>query len=162
MSDNTVMDLHNKVMRCVACGDTIPIPSGSIKWVTTVMQAFVDAHSSASHIGQRTMLSIPRGEDGRVKPEVDCGNETELNAQITKWFMTGEVGSSSKAMAACIAGFDGGTNHPLDPDDFRRCVLFLNAVPEARKHLDKVRRLSREWNALICHWGEIEKVYKVG
>jgi hypothetical protein len=83
--------------------------------------------------------------------------ETELKAKITGWFCTGEVGASSKAMAACIGGAEGGTSHPFDPDDLRRCVLFLQAVPEARQHMPKVRELSAQWAKLVDNWDELEK-----
>jgi hypothetical protein len=83
--------------------------------------------------------------------------ETELKAKITGWFCTGEVGASSKAMAACIGGAEDGTSHPFDPDDLRRCVLFLQAVPEARQHMPKVRELSAQWAKLVDNWDELEK-----
>jgi hypothetical protein len=157
MKDNAVLDVHNNVMRCKACGEVVPIPMGVVSWVCAVMKAFAEAHAGEVHHAGRTLFSIPRGADGRAKPAVDCGAETALKAKITEWFCTGEVGSSSKAMAACIGGAEAGTSHPLDPDDLRRCVLFLQAVPEARQHMPKVRGLSVKWAKLVDNWDELEK-----
>jgi len=79
-----------------------------------------------------------------------------MKDKILNWLGTGRVGSSSKAMALCIAGAKGGNAHPLDPDDLNRCLLFLDAVPEARGHLDKLRELSPIWAKLVDRWAEIE------
>lgn len=82
-----------------------------------------------------------------------------MNEKILHWFATREVGSSSKAMASCISGINGGEDHPLDPDDFNRCLLFLTVVPEARNHLHKVKKLSPVWSRFIDRWEEIEKLF---
>lgn len=83
-----------------------------------------------------------------------------MKEKILEWFVNGEVGESSKAMAACIAGIDGGgSSHPRDPADFNRCLMFLEAVPEARLHMDKLRRLSLTWDRLVERWDEVESVF---
>jgi len=80
-----------------------------------------------------------------------------MKDQILTWFAMGRVGLSSKAMAVCMAGLDPkDKSHPHDPDDFNRCLLFLDSVPEARGHLDKLRNFSPEWDSLVDHWAEIE------
>lgn len=80
----------------------------------------------------------------------------KMKEKILSWFATGEVGASSKAMASCIAGVNGGNSHPSDPSDLNRCLLFLEAVPEARDHMDKLRSLSPTWAALVDRWEEVE------
>lgn len=87
-----------------------------------------------------------------------------LKESIQRWFIQGQVGVSSRAMASAIidvplTGNDKHHNHPHDPDDLNRCLLFLEAVPEAREHLDKVRKLSPEWDRLIENWEKIEKTF---
>lgn len=79
-----------------------------------------------------------------------------MKEKILNWFCTGEVGASSKAMAQCFAGVKGGYSHPYDPDDLNRCLLFLEAVPEAREHMDKLRELSSTWVKLVERWAEVE------
>jgi hypothetical protein len=83
-----------------------------------------------------------------------------MKGNILAWFSTGEVGLSSAAMATRIAGISGGgKNHPHDPDDLNRCLLFLAAVPEARQHMDKLRSLSPVWSRLVDRWDEIEDMF---
>lgn len=79
-----------------------------------------------------------------------------MKDKILNWLANGQVGQSSKAIACCIAGLDGPKSHPYDPDDLNRCLLFLNAVPEARKLMSKVAGLSPAWARLIERWDEIE------
>ncbi len=83
-----------------------------------------------------------------------------MKLKILNWFATGHVGLSSKAMASAVAGIDNcKKDHPSDPDDLNRCLLFLNSVPEAREHLDRVAALSDYWQALIARFDEIEETF---
>ena len=79
-----------------------------------------------------------------------------MKDEVLKWFGSGQVGSSSKAMALAVTDAPSGNDHPWDPDDFNRCLLFLEAVPEARNHMDKVAALSPTWARLVARWDEIE------
>ena len=49
-----VCDAVRQVMRCDVCGDEVPIPLGSLKWVSAVMSAFADAHPDEPHECRRT------------------------------------------------------------------------------------------------------------
>jgi hypothetical protein len=88
-----------------------------------------------------------------------------LETNVLHWFATGETGISSKAMACAVCGIEPDKlhavfgNHPGDPDDFKRCVKFLIAVPEAREHMDKVAALSPVWAALVANWDELEALF---
>jgi len=87
-------------------------------------------------------------------------NNQSLEKKVLNWFANGRVGLSSKAMATAVAGIDSKeTYYPSDPDDLNRCLLFLEAVPEAREHLDKVAKLSDYWAALIDRFDEVEKCF---
>ncbi len=83
-----------------------------------------------------------------------------MKDKILNWFANGQTGLSSKAMAKAVAGInEGRVDHPGDPDDLNRCLLFLKAVPEARLHLDKVSLLSDYWKALIERFEEVEESF---
>ncbi|TXG96117.1 MAG: hypothetical protein E6R08_10110 [Nevskiaceae bacterium] len=87
-----------------------------------------------------------------------------LPTSVQKWLATGNRGRSSEAMCRAIFGVpvdgDGsGWRHPLDADDFRRCLGFLKAVPEARKQLVLIADKSPTWASLVEHWGELEALY---
>lgn len=87
-----------------------------------------------------------------------------MKDKVFVWFSTGERGISSEAMACAVCGMPVNEtwakfgNHPKDPDDFRRCVLFLKAVPEARGCLDLVAQLSEIWARLVARWDELESI----
>jgi len=83
-----------------------------------------------------------------------------MKDKILQWFISGRVGLSSKAMASAIAEIEcDKKNHPLDPDDLNRCLLFLSNVPEARAYLNKVSVLSEYWEVLIKRFDEVEKCF---
>lgn len=80
----------------------------------------------------------------------------ELKDKVLAWFGTGKVGCSSKAMALAVCDAPNEADHPHDPADFNRCLLFLDAVPEARQHMGKVAALSPAWARLVQRWDDIE------
>lgn len=86
-----------------------------------------------------------------------------MKDSILRWFATGRVGISSKAMACAVADLPQddkwGNNHPHDPDDLNRCLLLLAQAPEIRKHFDKIATISEIWNKLINRWDDIEKCF---
>lgn len=88
-----------------------------------------------------------------------------MKDKILEWFANGETGISSKAMARAIAGIkpdkerDCSGDHPRDPADFKRCVKLLEAVPEARQHMNEVAKLSDVWALLVEHWVELEELF---
>ena len=89
-----------------------------------------------------------------------------MNDKILKWFIQGETGISSKALAAAVCGLEPDEtrvkfgNHPADPDDFKRCVKFLDSVPEARLYLNRAKALSEVWTRLVEHWDELESLFR--
>lgn len=88
----------------------------------------------------------------------------ELKEKVLHWFIHGEKGISSKAMATAVIGErpNGALswcNHPSDPADFNRCLKFLSMVPEARQHLDNVAALSDRWAKLIARWDDVERSF---
>jgi hypothetical protein len=93
---------------------------------------------------------------------VPKGNGVMKDA-ILAWYVNGETGISSKAMAAVFSGIEPVNrwfgNHPSDPSDFNRCLKLLNAVPEARNHMDKVAKLSDVWAKLVDRWDEVKKCF---
>ncbi|MCK5607578.1 hypothetical protein KAR91_37185 [Candidatus Pacearchaeota archaeon] len=95
-----------------------------------------------------------------MEDKEEPADDGALRNNILKWFINGRVGTSSQAMAARIAGIEGrGKSHPCDPSDLNRCLLFLDAVPEARLHMDKLRTLSPTWDRLVERWKELESTF---
>lgn len=86
---------------------------------------------------------------------------TATHRAVAHWLATGETGSSSMTMALwlCFAERYKHASHPLDPADFNRCLLLLEAAPRLRDRMGAMRGLSKEWDALVTRWGEIEKLF---
>ena len=82
-----------------------------------------------------------------------------MKDKVLKWLLGGWVGASSKAMAAHLCGFPCNGDWPDDPDDFSRCLMFLDAVPEARAALPRMAEVNRHWAALVARWDEIETTF---
>lgn len=76
------------------------------------------------------------------------------------WFANGSTGVSSEAMACAVNCLNykrgWGSTHPHDPADFNRCLLFLEAVPEAKDLMYRVAAISEVWARLVTRWSEIE------
>lgn len=76
------------------------------------------------------------------------------------WLANGRRGISSNTMFTHITGIDAmqrsRKSHPHDPDDLDRCLLLLDAVPEFRSDMPKMRSCSKHWAALIDNWNSIE------
>ena len=89
-----------------------------------------------------------------------CPGMNRIQKKVADWLIRGDIGLSSKTMAAWLAFgtiFEGGHHYSHDPDDFDRCLRLLEAVPELRPLLPKMAALSPIWEALIKHWDEIER-----
>ena len=85
--------------------------------------------------------------------------ELNMLRRVLKWFATGNVGSSSRAMACEAVDLPHDKSHPYDPSDFHRCLMLLEAVPEIRQRMDKVAAISGTWAKLVSRWDEVEKCF---
>lgn len=92
-----------------------------------------------------------------------------LKEKIADWLLDGEVGESSRAMAEASigrterkrwAGHDNYFAYPYDPDDFRRCLLLIERIPEIEdKAFAVLRKAHRPWPCLVGRWDEIKKLF---
>jgi hypothetical protein len=80
---------------------------------------------------------------------------------VATWLRTGERGSSSNALCGRIFGVptDAGKYHPSDPDDLRRCLLFLDAT-ESHDKVPMMADVSPEWRGLVENWGQIVATFR--
>jgi hypothetical protein len=89
------------------------------------------------------------------------GNPYRRYRDYEDWLENGEVGVSSRTILAAITGRTiRYTNHPMDPGDFRRCHLLLQAFPELRLQLHKVAEQYPVWAELVKRWNEVEAMLK--
>lgn len=123
----------------------------------TVMVENIDSFSAAHKDCEKTW----------VQPEADLN--TSIEDRMRWWMEHGERGSSSLFLFATIGRIydrsiadhvKHNSQHPCDPDDFRRCYLLLKALPEWKSQLYRAKRGSVHWNSLIEHWDELTEMFE--
>lgn len=119
----------------------------------------------ADRIGAALVIGEPEDLDGlrrmdlpmSAKRQADCRASNDAGLQkVAEWLGSGERGVSSNAMCKHIFGLpqDAGNAHPLDPDDLRRCVLFLDAT-DAHDKVPAMHEVSPGWARLVNRWDDL-------
>jgi hypothetical protein len=94
-----------------------------------------------------------------VEPVAET-NGKSLEENKNWWLINGEHGISSKNMFAVLSGgyaqAEGRLCTPSDPDDFKRCSQLLQAVPQWRSELHKLKPISETWSNLVYNWDKLE------
>ena len=86
-------------------------------------------------------------------------------SKAMQWLLSGQSGLSSECLMATIlnggpvAGNYRASFHPLDPSDFKRCIVLLEAVPEFRQQLSVMKSVSKSWEILVENWDELESIF---
>lgn len=84
-----------------------------------------------------------------------------IDKQILLWSLSGDTGSSSKALATFFSGVQQRSpGYPHDPDDFGRCYRLLRSIPALRPRIGEAAVLSESWAALVGAWDELEALYE--
>lgn len=84
--------------------------------------------------------------------------------KLIKWFLRGETGVSSEAIAAQMTGNDTGLawdDHPRDNGDFGRCYRLMKEIPEFRVRIAEMGERSEHWAALVNCWDELERLHEM-
>ena len=71
---NTECDATTQIMRCLICGDEVPLPLGVVDWVADVLVAFDRAHRNCKGLKGRTRFA----PDPRVQALVDAAENIKL------------------------------------------------------------------------------------
>ena len=129
---------------CGNCGNTyemnLPAP---IKVVTAAMSAFAEQHSNCEKTWKEPIPEPGMSEKDRA----------------AFWLENGERGISSETMFGVLSGSGrtpkSGPRPPYDPDDFRRCHLLLETVPQWRNRLDELKVLGDAWPSLVDNWDKL-------
>lgn len=94
-----------------------------------------------------------------TSPIIDGPITVTLSVAAQLWLRHGERGVSSDTIFGRLTGLylvgHWGETHPLDPDDFRRCRLLVEGVPEFRERLGEMAAASPTWAALVGAWDEL-------
>ncbi len=95
-----------------------------------------------------------------IEPKSDQSKNVKEKAMW--WIANGHIGMSSKTMWLCLMGEKiERISHPYDPDDFSRCWKLLEAVPEWKLELNKLKPLSKAWSNLVDNWTKLTEMYEL-
>ena len=78
------------------------------------------------------------------------------------WRNRGDVGDSSLTIWSAFTGpciDHRNLGYPLDPQDFLRCKLLLDLIPEWRQEVKKVSACFRWWAPFVDRWDGFERLY---
>jgi hypothetical protein len=115
-----------------------------------------------------SMRTVRCPKCGRGPKEIFMGGAFKDAPPVTEpievraewWLLRGEVGVSSRTIFSAMTG---GTarvyDFPHDPDDFRRCKLLLDLIPEWRAELGKVTERFPWFKPFIERWDQFEALY---
>lgn len=138
--------MRNGAMFCYNCGESQAIQYPiRVEMASAMMIAFSKMHKHCAPTWK--------------EPEADQSLTVQQKAMW--WISNGETGMSSKTMWNCLMGnknFE--INVPWDPDDFSRCYKLLQAVPEWKSELHKLKSLSPVWERLIDNWDKLTWMYE--
>ena len=142
--------IRNGKLFCFNCGGSqkIPFPIG-IPMLTAMTKQFDAEHTNC----------LPEWK----QPLVDQSLSTYEKAKW--WLENGERGTSSETILSFLCGellpykpdviASNFYAHPCDPDDFRRCYMLIQTIPEWRKELYKLMVLSTQWHNIIENWDKL-------
>jgi hypothetical protein len=138
--------IRNQSLFCTCCGQEFkinyPIPVDELVKKT---EAFELLHKDCNQT--------------YVEPKADQNKSVKEKAMW--WLSTGERGMSSETMWHCFMGNDNfSINHPYDPDDFKRCYKLLEAIPEWKEELHKLKPLSQAWSNLVDNWDKLNEYFE--
>lgn len=157
------------ICRCRVVFGPIPMSDMSM-----LLHGFSKKALMATDIADRIGASLVLGEPDDLeelrkmdlpvseKRHADYLAATELGLhKVAMWLRTGERGASSNALCKHIFGVpkDARDAHPLDPDDLRRCILFLDAT-EAHDKVSAMSGVSPQWTALAARWNDLLATFK--
>ena len=112
---------------------------------------------SPDNLGELRKMELPVSE----KRQSDYASACNLKLdKVASWLRDGERGASSNAMCKRIFGVpsDAEIDHPLDPSDLRRCLLFLKAT-DAQGEVSLMKGVSTEWDGLVEKWSELVEIF---
>jgi hypothetical protein len=86
--------------------------------------------------------------------DAELGRGAGLPPPVFQWLLEGERGRSSDAICKAFYGIPehAGIDHPLDPDDLRRCLLFIKTAEDHNARIGELKGLSPQWLALVSEW----------
>ena len=137
---------RNQNLFCLNCGGSFKIEYPiEISEMTKKITAFDELHKDCKKTWSEPTFNQSEG----------------LTKRAMQWKEHGETGASSNAMWHCLMEDSNFIIcHPWDPDDFGRCYKLLQAVPEWKNELHKLKSLSLVWSRLVDNWDVLTEMYE--
>lgn len=141
---------RNGNLFCFNCGQSygmnLPQP---INMAAAMMKEFDKDHKNCTKTWTQPVVDQSLSEEDKAAWWIDKRN--------------GEQGTSSECMFYCLSAgvpslayqrrqITERAAHPFDPDDFRRCYLLLQTIPEWKQYLHIMKDVSPIWSNLIDNW----------
>lgn len=82
-----------------------------------------------------------------------------IEKRLIEWFVSGDTGLSSEAIAAHMSGAGSRKrmDYPSDPSDLGRCLRLLDKIPEWKDRIGEMSQYSPGWAGLVKNWDKISK-----
>lgn len=139
---------RNGDLFCFHCGQSYHVEMPQpVDMYTAILKQFDKSHKSCVKTWN--------------EPIADSNGKTvEQNADW--WLVNGERGMSSETMFYYFTGRRIGRYEttPSDPDDFKRCYKLLQAVPQWKNELEKLRKGGDVWSKLVDNWDKLTEMYE--
>jgi hypothetical protein len=137
---------RNGNLFCTHCGgeQVMPMPMRT-EMLTAMISAFNKIHGKCERTWAQPMPPADMSHFHRVE----------------FWKKYGEQGTSSKTMWLMLryGTIMPGADHPHDIDDFSRCHMPLEMVPDWRKEMEKMKEVSAVWESLANYWEVLTEMY---
>ena len=80
--------------------------------------------------------------------------------RVITWILSGDTGSSSKAICAHMTGARNseGYSYPCDPSDLGRCLRLLEHFPEWKPRMSEMVVYGTGWIGLVKKWDELSSL----
>jgi hypothetical protein len=146
ISDMEHTTFRNGKLFCLNCGGEFNLPYPvAVGEMTKKIKSFNALHKDCKKTWTEPIADQRKG----------------IKEKAMWWIANGETGCSSKTMWSCFMGNNKyRIDHPYDPDDFSRCYKLLEAVPEWKSQLHRLKPLSKQWSNLVDNWDKLTDMFE--
>ncbi len=144
---------RNEELFCFNCGGSYKINYPQpVSMAAALMKQFATDHKDC--------------EPTWIEPKNE-GQEKTVVENANWWAENGEHGISNKTMFNHLSvGLQvrslnlSHKSHPSDPDDFKRCYKLLQAVPQWKTQLNRMKTVSPVWSNLVDNWDKLTEMFE--
>jgi len=144
---------RNGALFCFHCGGShqlkFPIP---VQEMTDMTKGFELLHKNCKSAWQQPVVDQSWPEYEKAKWWISGNGERGMSSECIFYNITRAHADPGIASLHVLIDEVSRCAHPHDPDDFRRCHLLLQAVPEWKEKLHLMKSVSPVWEKLVDNW----------